>query len=84
MGFGLLEDEIRQVVMENKEMAEELNRSFASVFTVNETSSIPELQESQETEVCVVIITKEKVLGKVKMDKSPGPDGLHHRVLKEI
>ena len=35
----------------------------------------------------VVAITKEKVLGKLKglkVDKSPRPDGLHSRVLKEI
>ena len=34
-----------------------------------------------------VAITKEKVLEKLKrlkMDKSPGPDGLHPRVQKEI
>eukprot|EP00061_Rhincodon_typus_P014879 g42236.t1 len=38
-------------------------------------------------EVSVVAITKEKVLGILKglrMDKSPRPDGLHPRVLKEI
>eukprot|EP00061_Rhincodon_typus_P008279 g30747.t1 len=32
----------------------------------------------------MVAITKEKVLGKLKGDKSLGPDGLHPRVLKEI
>eukprot|EP00061_Rhincodon_typus_P015441 g43121.t1 len=35
----------------------------------------------------MVAITKEKVLEKLnglKVDKSPGPDGLHRRVLKEI
>ena len=34
-----------------------------------------------------MVITKEKVLEKLKglkVDKSPGPDGLHPRVLKEI
>ena len=68
-------------------MAEELNSYFASVFTVEDTSGMPELQESQGTQVSAVAITKEKVLGKMKglkVDKSPGPDGLHPRVLKEI
>eukprot|EP00061_Rhincodon_typus_P002626 g18048.t1 len=35
----------------------------------------------------MVAITKEKVLEKLKdlkVDKSPGPDGLHHRTLKEV
>eukprot|EP00061_Rhincodon_typus_P011408 g36388.t1 len=31
-----------------------------------------------------VFITKEKVSGKLKVDKAPRPDGLHPRVLKEI
>ena len=68
-------------------MAEELNSYFASVFTVEDTSGVPELQVSQGAQVSVVAITKEKVLGKLKglkVDKSPGPDGIHPRVLKEI
>ena len=47
---------------------------------------MPELQESQGAQVSAVAITKEKVLGKLKglkVDKSPGPDGLHPRVLKK-
>jgi len=65
----------------DKEMAEELNGYFASVFTVEDTSNMLKLQASQGA------ITNEKVLGKLKglkVDKSPGPDGLHSRVLKEI
>eukprot|EP00061_Rhincodon_typus_P010865 g35466.t1 len=72
--------------MENKELVEELNRYLASVFTVEDTRSIPELQESQGAEMSVVGITKEKVLGKLKdlrVDRYPGPDGLHSRVLKK-
>eukprot|EP00061_Rhincodon_typus_P010821 g35392.t1 len=73
--------------MGNKEMAEELKRFFASVFTVKGTSAISELQESQGAVVSALTITKEKLLGKLKdlkVDKSPGPDILHPRVLKEI
>eukprot|EP00061_Rhincodon_typus_P003184 g19472.t1 len=73
--------------MRNKETAEELNRYFASIFTEQSTSNIPEHQESQDAKVIVVAITKEKILGKLKglkMDKSPGPDGLHRRVQKKI
>eukprot|EP00061_Rhincodon_typus_P012458 g38211.t1 len=65
-------------------MVEELNRYFASVFT--DTSSIPELQDSQGAEVTLVAITKVQVLGKLKslkMDKSLRPNGTHPRVLKE-
>eukprot|EP00061_Rhincodon_typus_P010722 g35234.t1 len=46
-------------------MVEKLNRDFASVFAVEYTSSIPELQQSQGRSEVVAII-KEKVLGKLK------------------
>eukprot|EP00061_Rhincodon_typus_P012340 g38009.t1 len=56
--------------MGNKEMVEELNKYFASVFMAEYTSNIPkELLE--------------KLKG-LKVDKSPAPDGLHPRVLQEI
>lgn len=45
------------------------------------------MPEGQGVEVSGVSITKEKVLGKLKglkVDKSPGLDGLHPRVLKEV
>ena len=58
-------------------MAGEMNRYFASVLTVQDTSGMPELQENQGEQVTAVAITKEKVLGKLKglkVDKSPGLD----------
>eukprot|EP00061_Rhincodon_typus_P016830 g45248.t1 len=67
-------------------MAEELNNYFASVFSVEDMSNIPKIQESRGTELSMVAITKEKVLVKLnglKVDKLPGADGLHPRVLKE-
>eukprot|EP00061_Rhincodon_typus_P017101 g45655.t1 len=72
--------------MGSKEMTEEVDRYFAAVFTVEDTNSMPKLQESQGAEVGAVAITKEKVLGKLeglKVDKPPRPNGLHPRVLKE-
>jgi len=69
----------------DKEMAEELNKYFASVFTVEDVIDIPTIQESQGAEMSMVAITKEKELEKLKglkVDKSPGPDGLHPRVLR--
>eukprot|EP00061_Rhincodon_typus_P002130 g16686.t1 len=68
-------------------MAEELNNYFASVFIVEGTSNIPKIRESQGAELSIVATIKEKMLEKLnglKVDKSPGPDGLHPRVLKEI
>eukprot|EP00061_Rhincodon_typus_P008971 g32056.t1 len=82
MDIRLLENEAGK-----EETVEKKNGYFASVFTVEETSNIPELQENQGTEVSVLAITKEKMLGKLKglkVDKSLRPDGLYPRVLKEI
>eukprot|EP00061_Rhincodon_typus_P015739 g43588.t1 len=65
-------------------MAEELNRYFATVLTVEESDSTPELQGSQGTELSVVaVIQKGKLKGR-KVDKSPRPDRLQLRVLKEL
>eukprot|EP00061_Rhincodon_typus_P010646 g35109.t1 len=72
--------------MGKKEMVEELNRYFISVFTV-EDNCIPELQKCQGAEARVAAITKEKVLGKLKglkVHKIPGLDGLRSRVLQEM
>lgn len=62
---GLLENNAREVIMGNKEMAEELNNFFATVFTVKDTSNVPEIQEGQGVEVSGVDVTREKVLGKL-------------------
>ena len=50
---------------------------------MEDTSWVPELQENKGAQVSVVAITKEKQKG-LKVDKSPGLDGLHPRILKEI
>eukprot|EP00061_Rhincodon_typus_P012392 g38099.t1 len=68
MDIEPLANEAREIEMRNKEMSEELNRYFASVFTVEDISTTPELQESQGSEVSVVTITK-KVLEKLKVLK---------------
>lgn len=66
---------------------EELNTIFASVFIAEDTSNVSEHQESQGAEFIGVAINKEKMLGQlkgVKVDKSPGPDWLHPRLLNEV
>jgi len=70
-------------------MAEELNLYFTSVFTKEDVNIVPEVLR----ETCFrqglreISISKDIVLGKLmglKVDKSPGPDNLHPRVLKEV
>eukprot|EP00061_Rhincodon_typus_P016630 g44942.t1 len=76
--------------MGNEEIAEALNRYFMLIFTVEDTNNLPVIDD-KETKVAedldTIIIMKEVMLGKpleLKMDKSPGPDGMHCRVLKEM
>ena len=60
-----------------------------SVFTVEDTNNMPKIDDRKAVageNLETIIITKEVVLGKLmglKVDKSPCPDGMHPRVLKE-
>eukprot|EP00061_Rhincodon_typus_P012632 g38489.t1 len=64
-------------------MAEELLRYFAPDLIVEDTSWKEDLEEIQGADS----ITNERLVGKLKglkVDKSPGPDGLRPRVLEEM
>ena len=71
------------------EKSEVLNDFFGSVFTVEDKSDIPVFIPNKPINsfVNTVNITVEDMsnaLNSLKMNKSPGPDGLHPRVLKEL
>jgi len=63
---------------------------FGSVFTVEDTNNTPKIDDKEAMageDLETIIITKEVMLGKLiglKVDKSPGPDGMHPRILKEM
>ncbi len=66
-------------------MAEELNVHFSSVFTREDTSSLPvpetKFNGSEEEKLGQLILTPEVVASKInimKENKSPGIDGLSH------
>ena len=88
VNIGPLEDEKWDVITGNEKMAEALNRYFVSIFTVGDTNNIPKIDDRMAkagVDLETIIITREIVLGKVmvlKVDNSPGPDGMHPRVLK--
>ncbi|XP_055490631.1 uncharacterized protein LOC129696607 [Leucoraja erinacea] len=72
-------------------MADQLNNYFGSVFTKEDINNLPEVagdRGSKELEeLSEIQVSREVVLGKLnglKADKSPGPDKLHPRVLKEV
>ncbi len=69
--------------------AEVLNNFFTSVFTREMLSNIPilDMLDKINTPLEKILITDElvkKKLDKLKPTKSPGPDGMHPRILKEL
>eukprot|EP00061_Rhincodon_typus_P003679 g20695.t1 len=77
--------------MDNKEMADQLNRYFGSVFTKEDTNNLQEMlgdrRSSMKEELKGILISQERVSGKLmglKLDKCPGPDALHPRVIKKV
>ncbi|XP_059829735.1 STARD3 N-terminal-like protein isoform X1 [Hypanus sabinus] len=88
---GPLKNELGEIVMGNREMAEEFNKYFRSVLTREDTSNLPDVWMGQghrvTEEMKQIDIRKETAMSRLmglKADKSPDPDGLHPRVLKEV
>ena len=89
---GPLKDTLSNVVVEDGVAANLLNAYFASVFTVEDTSNIPNLtpifQGSVENQGLLGIkISKAMVemkLTSLKVDKCPGLDGIHPKMLFEL
>ena len=71
-------------------MAEELNMHFSSVFTREDTSSLPvpetKFEGSEGERLGQLVVTPEVVANKInnmKENKSPGVDGIAPKILKE-
>ncbi|CAJ0957217.1 unnamed protein product [Ranitomeya imitator] len=75
------------MVVDDEEKANILNTFFSTVFTV-ENEMLGEIPRNNENPILrVTNLTQEEVrnrLNKIKIDKSPGPDGIHPRVLREL
>lgn len=74
-------------VSSDSDKTEALNNFFSSVFT-HENPILPVITppEDEDDRVPELLITEEEVLKKqqkLKVDKSPGPDGLHPKILRE-
>ena len=70
----------------DKEKTEVLNKFFASVFTQEDLSSIPDFQRENIEILEYTEITEKQVLDKLNKlnpNKAQGPDGMHPRFLKE-
>ncbi|XP_069109562.1 uncharacterized protein [Argopecten irradians] len=87
-GVPDLELENGVIETEDEGKSKELNRFFASVFTKEDHNIIPTpTTVNLQSELLEIHVTTEEVFKKLsKLDgsKSPGPDGLHPKVLKDI
>ena len=78
-----------EIVTDERETADILNNYFASVFTVEEDrgeEAIP-YKMTVAAQLFLVDITEEDVMrvtDKLKICKSPGPDQIYPRLLKEV
>ena len=87
---GPLEDNAENKITQGILMAEELNMQFSSVFTREDTSSLPvpetNFEESEGERLGQLVVTPEVVANKInnmKENKSPGVDGIAPKILKE-
>ncbi|MES9884124.1 MAG: reverse transcriptase family protein, partial [Sedimenticola sp.] len=88
-------DSVSDLIMENNQLttsdlekANVLNSFFVSVFTQEITTTIPSIIDRTFTsELSEIQITQEDVmrhLTKLDTKKTPGPDGIHNKVLFEL
>ena len=87
---GPLVDNAGNIITQGFLMAEELNMHFSSVFTREDTSSIPvpetKFKGSEGERLGQLVVTPEVVVSKInnmKENKSPGVDGISPKILKE-
>ena len=71
-----------------QEKVDILNKFFSSIFTKDDETSVPLIDKQSSGSVLIDIdITEQMVLEtlqSLKPSKSPGPDSLHPKVLREI
>ena len=75
------------LTVNDAEKAEVLKTFFHSVFTNGQDDTLPPFPKRTNETLSHLAVTEPqmlKALRSLKVDKSPGPDGLHPRVLKEV
>ena len=85
IGIGALKNQTGNIVTDSSEKAEILNEQFKSVFTIEDTTCIPDMGVSPYPPISNIDITVNGVrnlLDKCDVNKSPGPDNIHGTFLK--
>ena len=86
-GIPNLKNNDGNLTTNNSEKADLLNEYFSSVFTKEDLNNIPTLSSRTDQILNKVEITSIQMRDKLKSlkpSKSPGPDGIHPRVLREL
>ncbi|CAJ0919478.1 unnamed protein product [Ranitomeya imitator] len=84
--FSDLKNSLGEMVDEDEEKANMLNDFFSSVFT-QENPMADKMSSDKNSQLKVTCLTQQEVRRRLKItkiDKSPGPDGIHPRVLQEL
>ena len=88
--IGPLISESGNITSDNKEMCSILNKYFASVFTKENLDVIPQApaiyNDNNDSILSKITVSQDDVLkeiNKLKPHKSPGPDEIYSRVIKE-
>jgi hypothetical protein len=86
--IGPLISEGRKVLTGGKEMADELNRFFSSVFTIEDTTSIPMATEERVRLRMKPVSAKEidilRKIRKLRKEAASGPDRISPRLLQQL
>ena len=75
-----------KTITDNKKMANLLNQYFGTVFTKETREPAPDCDISSDIKLETVVITQSKVIEKInnlKVNSSPGPDGISVRLLQK-
>ena len=87
---GPLEENAGNIITQGFLMAEELNMHFSSVFTREDTCSLPvpetQFNGSERERLGQLVVSPDVVASKInnmKENKSPGVDGISHKILEE-
>ena len=89
--MGPLKDKNEKIIVDDQQGAELLNDYFSSVFTKENTENVPQPDQkfkgTENEKLLNLDITEYDVLNKlakIKVDKSPGVDGIHPKLLFEL